>query len=85
MLAGMWHTGHWQQAVSAFSTSPPAGMAPEFAQDGKTYTSILYGNGPGYIFSAGDRPNVTEAISSECCRGLGEGADGTEGKPPSTD
>ncbi|XP_040828358.1 intestinal-type alkaline phosphatase-like [Ochotona curzoniae] len=41
------------------------GLSPEIALDGKTYTSILYGNGPGYIFSAGDRPNVTEAISND--------------------
>ncbi|NXD25925.1 PPBI phosphatase, partial [Spelaeornis formosus] len=32
------------------------GLAPETALDGKNYTSILYGNGPGYPGS--DRPNV---------------------------
>ncbi|NWU39780.1 PPBI phosphatase, partial [Hylia prasina] len=31
-------------------------LAPETATDGKNYTSILYGNGPGYPGS--DRPNV---------------------------
>ncbi|KAM4835868.1 intestinal-type alkaline phosphatase-like [Thomomys bottae] len=39
------------------------GLAPLQAQDGKSYTSILYGNGPGYVL--GDRPNVTEAESGE--------------------
>ncbi|NXY18650.1 PPBI phosphatase, partial [Atrichornis clamosus] len=32
------------------------GLAPKTAMDGKNYTSILYGNGPGYPGS--DRPNV---------------------------
>ncbi|KAM6260461.1 intestinal-type alkaline phosphatase-like [Spheniscus humboldti] len=32
------------------------GLAPRNATDGKTYTSILYGNGPGYPGT--DRPNV---------------------------
>ncbi|NXA93257.1 PPBI phosphatase, partial [Melanocharis versteri] len=32
------------------------GLAPSTATDGKNYTSILYGNGPGYPGS--DRPNV---------------------------
>ncbi|NXM49509.1 PPBI phosphatase, partial [Gymnorhina tibicen] len=32
------------------------GLAPKIAIDGKNYTSILYGNGPGYPGS--DRPNV---------------------------
>uniref|UniRef100_A0A8C9P796 Alkaline phosphatase n=1 Tax=Spermophilus dauricus TaxID=99837 RepID=A0A8C9P796_SPEDA len=42
----------------------PAGLAPLKAQDGKAYTSILYGNGPGYVLNSGDRPNVTEDESS---------------------
>ncbi|XP_004577255.2 intestinal-type alkaline phosphatase [Ochotona princeps] len=41
------------------------GLAPTFAQDGKTYTSILYGNGPGYALRAGNRPNVTETNSND--------------------
>ncbi|NXA05615.1 PPBI phosphatase, partial [Sapayoa aenigma] len=32
------------------------GLAPELSIDGKTYTSILYGNGPGY--PGPDRPSV---------------------------
>ncbi|KAF7464501.1 hypothetical protein GHT09_006482 [Marmota monax] len=39
------------------------GLAPLKAQDGKSYTSILYGNGPGYVLNSGDRPNVTEEES----------------------
>ncbi|XP_004868187.1 intestinal-type alkaline phosphatase [Heterocephalus glaber] len=35
------------------------GLAPRLAEDGKTYTSILYGNGPGYVGDKGPRPNVT--------------------------
>ncbi|KAM4870389.1 intestinal-type alkaline phosphatase-like [Urocitellus parryii] len=36
------------------------GLAPLKAQDGKSYTSILYGNGPGYV---PNRPDVTEVES----------------------
>ncbi|XP_028731999.1 LOW QUALITY PROTEIN: intestinal-type alkaline phosphatase-like [Peromyscus leucopus] len=38
------------------------GLAPLQALDGKSYTSILYGNGPGYV-GTGERPNVTTAES----------------------
>ncbi|KAG8515590.1 Intestinal-type alkaline phosphatase, partial [Galemys pyrenaicus] len=41
------------------------GLAPKKAVDGKAYTSILYGNGPGYPLFSQSRPNVTEAQSSE--------------------
>lgn len=44
----------------------PAGLAPEAASDGKTYTSILYGNGPGFAINEGSRPNVSDSQSSEC-------------------
>lgn len=49
-------------------TSPffHTGLAPLNAQDGKSYTSILYGNGPGYVLNSGDRPNVTDAESGKC-------------------
>jgi hypothetical protein len=54
------------------STSLHAGLAPFKAEDGKFYTSILYGNGPGY--KEGDRPNVTESESGECSRAAGQGS-----------
>nr|XP_048284901.1 intestinal-type alkaline phosphatase 1-like [Myodes glareolus] len=41
------------------------GLAPQDAEDGKPYTSILYGNGPGYKLSSGERPNVTIEESSD--------------------
>lgn len=41
------------------------GLAPEAASDGKTYTSILYGNGPGFVLSGGSRPNVSESQSND--------------------
>ncbi|GAB1285192.1 Alkaline phosphatase [Apodemus speciosus] len=41
------------------------GLAPLSALDGKSYTSILYGNGPGYVLDSGDRPNVTEKESGD--------------------
>nr|XP_033815133.1 intestinal-type alkaline phosphatase-like [Geotrypetes seraphini] len=37
------------------------GLAPKLAMDGKVYTSILYGNGPGYFNDS--RPNVSSIIS----------------------
>ncbi|CAO2625290.1 Intestinal-type alkaline phosphatase 1 [Lemmus lemmus] len=40
------------------------GLAPLKALDGKSYTSILYGNGPGYV-GTGERPNVTAAESGD--------------------
>lgn len=62
----------------------PAGLAPLKAQDGKSYTSILYGNGPGYVLDSGNRPNVTEAESSEWGQrkvvGLGDRVDGDPGR-----
>ncbi|KAK2108292.1 hypothetical protein P7K49_013457 [Saguinus oedipus] len=39
------------------------GLAPSKAQDSKAYTSILYGNGPGYAFSSSVRPDVNESES----------------------
>nr|XP_004662273.2 alkaline phosphatase, germ cell type-like [Jaculus jaculus] len=41
------------------------GLAPFKAQDGKSFTSILYGNGPGYILRGGVRPDVTDQESSD--------------------
>ncbi|KAL6070288.1 hypothetical protein STEG23_008542 [Scotinomys teguina] len=41
------------------------GLAPLNALDGKSYTSILYGNGPGYVLNSGDRPNVTSTESGD--------------------
>ncbi|XP_063162376.1 intestinal-type alkaline phosphatase 1-like [Candoia aspera] len=35
------------------------GLAPEKAVDGKAYTSIVYGNGPGYRVTENGRPNIT--------------------------
>ncbi|XP_021485151.1 alkaline phosphatase, germ cell type-like [Meriones unguiculatus] len=40
------------------------GLAPFKAQDGKSFTSILYGNGPGYRLHDGVRADVTEEESS---------------------
>lgn len=63
------------QSCGGAITGPllPAGLAPEEASDGKAYTSILYGNGPGFAMSNGSRPNVSENQSSECPGGSGGG------------
>ncbi|XP_025786214.1 intestinal-type alkaline phosphatase [Puma concolor] len=40
------------------------GLAPSKAHDNKTYTSILYGNGPGgFALKDGPRPNVSDSQS----------------------
>ncbi|KAK2108295.1 hypothetical protein P7K49_013460 [Saguinus oedipus] len=39
------------------------GLAPGEARDGKAYTALLYGNGPGYVLKGGARPDVTESQS----------------------
>ncbi|XP_072428626.1 intestinal-type alkaline phosphatase 1-like [Chiloscyllium punctatum] len=41
----------------ALRGNPIFGLAPAFALDGKPYTTILYGNGPGYAITNGTRPN----------------------------
>uniref|UniRef100_A0A8D1BS27 Alkaline phosphatase n=1 Tax=Sus scrofa TaxID=9823 RepID=A0A8D1BS27_PIG len=41
------------------------GLADGKASDGKAYTSILYGNGPGYKLSEGARPDVDETKSRD--------------------
>ncbi|XP_006866865.1 PREDICTED: intestinal-type alkaline phosphatase [Chrysochloris asiatica] len=48
--------GYTKRGTSIF------GLANSKAADGKTYTSILYGNGPGYVGNV-SRPEVTEDIS----------------------
>lgn len=39
------------------------GLAPDKAADNKSYTSILYGNGPGYLGAV--RPDVNESTANE--------------------
>ncbi|KAL8188207.1 UNVERIFIED_CONTAM: hypothetical protein K2H54_063070 [Gekko kuhli] len=41
------------------------GLAPKLASDKKTYTSIVYGNGPGYQITNQSRPNVTATASED--------------------
>ncbi|XP_034377529.1 alkaline phosphatase, germ cell type [Arvicanthis niloticus] len=50
--------GYTQRGASIF------GLAPFKAEDGKPFTSILYGNGPGYKLYNGVRADVTEKESS---------------------
>uniref|UniRef100_G3TRJ8 Alkaline phosphatase n=1 Tax=Loxodonta africana TaxID=9785 RepID=G3TRJ8_LOXAF len=38
------------------------GLASSKASDGKAYTSILYGNGPGYALGTGSRPDVNDLL-----------------------
>ncbi|KAI4588168.1 hypothetical protein MJG53_002576 [Ovis ammon polii x Ovis aries] len=41
------------------------GLAPSKASDSKSYTSILYGNGPGYALGGGSRPDVNDSTSED--------------------
>ncbi|XP_014640996.1 PREDICTED: alkaline phosphatase, placental-like, partial [Ceratotherium simum simum] len=52
-----------EMTEAALSVPCPAGLAPSKASDGKAYTSILYGNGPGFALSGGSRPDVNESES----------------------
>uniref|UniRef100_A0A803TYB8 alkaline phosphatase n=1 Tax=Anolis carolinensis TaxID=28377 RepID=A0A803TYB8_ANOCA len=50
--------------VFTFGGSTPRGnnilgLAPKMAMDNRSYTSILYGNGPGYALKDGTRQNVS--------------------------
>ncbi|XP_030432374.1 alkaline phosphatase, germ cell type-like isoform X3 [Gopherus evgoodei] len=50
--------------VFSFGGSTPRGnsifgLAPKKAEDRRPYTSILYGNGPGYAIANGSRPDVS--------------------------
>ncbi|XP_074220591.1 intestinal-type alkaline phosphatase-like isoform X2 [Camelus bactrianus] len=45
--------------------SSVVGLADGKASDGKSYTSILYGNGPGYQLSGGARPDVDKSESRD--------------------
>ncbi|CAM4597196.1 unnamed protein product [Lepidochelys olivacea] len=50
--------------VFSFGGSTPRGnsifgLAPKKAEDKRSYTSILYGNGPGYAIANGSRPDVS--------------------------
>lgn len=60
----------------------PAGLAPSIAQDNKTYTSILYGNGPGGSFAllGISRPNVSDSQSRERRGWAGRSARGGGGE-----
>lgn len=59
-----------QLSLKNRSTPLPTGLAPFKAGDGKSFTSILYGNGPGYKLNNGIRADVTEEESSKFSVGL---------------
>lgn len=39
------------------------GVSDEKAEDGKNFTTAVYGNGPGYQIANGSRPDVNARIS----------------------
>lgn len=45
--------------------NPVLGVSYSKAEDGKQFTTALYGNGPGYQIVNGTRPDVNETISME--------------------
>uniref|UniRef100_A0A667GRH6 Alkaline phosphatase n=1 Tax=Lynx canadensis TaxID=61383 RepID=A0A667GRH6_LYNCA len=64
------------------------GLAPSKAYDNKTYTSILYGNGPGgFALKDGPRPNVSDSQSGECSGGWSgrNSREGAAGRPAGPD
>ncbi|RLW00729.1 hypothetical protein DV515_00008667 [Chloebia gouldiae] len=52
-----------------------AGLAPKKAKDKQAYTSILYGNGPGYSIRDGARPAASLPAAGTsllgCVRAMG--------------
>lgn len=56
--------------VPVLLTVPPPGLAPMQSDvDRKPFTSILYGNGPGYKIVAGERENVSAVDFGACLSG----------------
>ncbi|NXJ82250.1 PPBT protein, partial [Trogon melanurus] len=52
--------GHGRDLGDILTVPPPPGLAPMQSDvDRKPFTSILYGNGPGYKIVAGERENVS--------------------------
>lgn len=41
------------------------GLAPKKASDKKSYTSILYGNGPGFSITSEGRPDINTTLSGK--------------------
>lgn len=71
-MPGLAHRGRCTAVVSAITgLLLPAGLAPEVAEDGKAFTSLLYANGPGFAISNGSRPNVNDSQSGECIGSCG--------------
>lgn len=50
---------------------PVPGLAPKKAKDKRAYTSILYGNGPGYSIRDGARPAASLPAAGTVCWGCG--------------
>ncbi|XP_024135269.1 intestinal-type alkaline phosphatase 1 [Oryzias melastigma] len=44
--------------------NPVLGVSRELAEDGKHFTTTVYGNGPGYQIANGSRPDVNDTVSS---------------------
>lgn len=42
------------------------GVSRELADDGKHFTTTVYGNGPGYQIANGSRPDVNDTVSCKC-------------------
>lgn len=52
---------------------PVPGLAPKKAKDKRAYTSILYGNGPGYSIRNGGRPAASLPAAGRSLLGMGWG------------
>ena len=52
---------------------PVPGLAPKKAKDKRAYTSILYGNGPGYSIRSGGRPAASLPAAGRSLMGMGWG------------
>lgn len=59
------------QGVTMLILAP--GLAPKKAKDKRAYTSILYGNGPGYSIRDGARPAASLPAAGRSLLGVGWG------------
>ena len=63
---------------------PVPGLAPKKAKDKRAYTSILYGNGPGYSIRDGSRPAASLPAAGQSLLGMGWGRGVVGGCIPQT-
>lgn len=82
MLGVLWSLNERTYRHRCVTSAPRAGLAPMQSDvDKKPFTSILYGNGPGYKLIGGGRENVSTVDFGEFWRQDGDGHGGLRSCP----